>query len=40
MKIARTTISSKLLTYEKELFAKLAVDAVLRINKTGNLEHI
>jgi T-complex protein 1 subunit beta len=29
LKIARTTISSKLLTYEKEHFAQLAVDAVL-----------
>ena len=40
MKIARTTISSKLLNYEKEHFAQLAVNAVLRLNKTGNLEHI
>ena len=28
MNIARTTLSSKLLTIEKEYFAKLAVDAV------------
>ncbi len=40
MNIARTTISSKLLNYEKEHFAKLAVDAVLRLKGSGNLEHI
>lgn len=40
MNIARTTLSSKLLTFEKELFAKLAVDAVLRIGKDGELDHI
>lgn len=40
MNIARTTISSKLLTYEKEHFAKLAVEAVLRLNGSGNLELI
>lgn len=40
MNIARTTISSKLLTYEKEHFAKLAVDAVLRLKGSGNLELI
>jgi T-complex protein 1 subunit beta len=40
LKIARTTISSKLLNYEKEHFAQLAVNAVLRLNKSGNLEHI
>ena len=32
MNIARTTLSSKLLTVEKDHFAKLAVDAVLRLN--------
>jgi len=40
MNIARTTISSKLLTYEKEHFAKLAVDAVLRLKGEKNLELI
>jgi T-complex protein 1 subunit beta len=38
--IARTTLSSKLLTHEKDQFAKLAVDAVLRIRKTLSLESI
>mmetsp|Transcript_21786 Transcript_21786/g.28170 ORF Transcript_21786/g.28170 Transcript_21786/m.28170 type:complete len:531 (+) Transcript_21786:107-1699(+) len=38
--IASTTLSSKLLTYEKEHFAKLAVDAVMRLKKSGNLDHI
>lgn len=40
MNIARTTISSKLLTQEKEHFAKLAVDAVLRLNGGANLDLI
>jgi T-complex protein 1 subunit beta len=40
LNIARTTLSSKLLTYEKELFAKLAVDAVMRIKETGDLDLI
>jgi len=40
MKIAKTTLSSKLLTHEKEHFAKLAVDAVLRLKGTGDLQHI
>ena len=40
MNIARTTISSKLLNYEKEHFAKLAVDAVLRLKGSLNLELI
>jgi len=41
--IARTTLSSKLVKHEKELFATLCVDAVLRLNnaQTGNdLTHI
>lgn len=38
--IARTTISSKLLNYEKEHFASLAVEAVLRLNGSGNLDLI
>jgi len=40
MNIARTTISSKLLTYEKEHFAKLVVDAVLKLNGSRNLSQI
>lgn len=31
MNIARTTLSSKLVTHEKHHFAELAVDAVLRL---------
>mmetsp|Transcript_9355 Transcript_9355/g.34656 ORF Transcript_9355/g.34656 Transcript_9355/m.34656 type:complete len:535 (-) Transcript_9355:154-1758(-) len=38
--IARTTISSKVLNQEKELFAKLAVDAVLRLKGSTNLDQI
>jgi T-complex protein 1 subunit beta len=38
--IASTTPSSKLLTYEKNLFAELAVEAALRIKEHLNLEHI
>lgn len=38
--IARTTLSSKLLTHEKDHFAELAVDAVLRVKEGGNLEAI
>ena len=40
LKIARTTLSSKLLTADRELFAKLAVDAVLRLKGSNNLEYI
>lgn len=40
MEIAQTTLSSKLLSYEKDLFAKLAVEAVLRLKGSNNLEHI
>jgi T-complex protein 1 subunit beta len=40
MNIARTTLSSKLLNVEKDHFARLAVDAVLRIEKSGNLDYI
>ena len=40
MKIAMTTLSSKLLTHEKSHFAKLAVDAVLRLKGSGDLQHI
>lgn len=39
-RIARTTLSSKLVTYEKEYFATLAVDAVMRLRGSNNLDHI
>ena len=40
MQIAMTTLSSKLVYHEKEYFAALAVDAVLRLKGSGNLDHI
>ncbi|XGW10714.1 hypothetical protein V3C99_012320 [Haemonchus contortus] len=40
MKIACTTLGSKILNQHKEHFAKLAVDAVLRMKGSGNLEAI
>ncbi|XP_069485512.1 T-complex protein 1 subunit beta [Ambystoma mexicanum] len=40
LNIARTTLSSKLLTHHKDHFAKLAVEAVLRLKGSGNLEAI
>ncbi|KAF5898827.1 T-complex protein 1 subunit beta, partial [Clarias magur] len=40
LNISRTTLSSKLLTHHKEHFAKLAVEAVLRLKGSGNLEAI
>lgn len=40
LSIARTTLSSKILSQDKEHFAQLAVDAVLRLNGSTNLEHI
>ena len=40
MNIARTTLSSKLLTQYKDHFAELAVNAVLRLRGSGNLEAI
>lgn len=40
MNIARTTLSSKILSQHKEHFAKLAVDAVLRLKGSGNLSAI
>lgn len=40
MKIAMTTLGSKILAQHKEFFAKLAVDAVLRLKGKGNLEAI
>ncbi|CAI0382262.1 unnamed protein product [Linum tenue] len=38
MKIAKTTLSSKILSQDKEHFAKLAVDAVLRLKVKGLLQ--
>ena len=40
LKIAQTTLSSKLVTHEKQHFSELAVDAVLRLKGSNNLEHI
>eukprot|EP00401_Gymnodinium_catenatum_P005540 CAMPEP_0117561430 /NCGR_PEP_ID=MMETSP0784-20121206/54408_1 /TAXON_ID=39447 /ORGANISM="" /LENGTH=534 /DNA_ID=CAMNT_0005358911 /DNA_START=8 /DNA_END=1612 /DNA_ORIENTATION=+ len=40
LKIARTTLSSKLLQHEKEHFAVLAVDSVLRLRGKPNLDYI
>ncbi|GAC77109.1 chaperonin complex component, TCP-1 beta subunit [Moesziomyces antarcticus T-34] len=40
MNIARTTLSSKVLSADKDYFANLAVDAVLRLKGSTNLEHI
>lgn len=38
--IAKTTLSSKLLKHEKDHFAELAVDAVLRLQGRPNLDYI
>lgn len=40
MNIAMTTLSSKLVHHEKEYFASLAVDAILRLQGSGNLDHV
>ncbi|GAQ90249.1 TCP-1/cpn60 chaperonin family protein [Klebsormidium nitens] len=40
LNIAMTTLSSKILSQDKEHFAELAVDAVLRLQGSGNLEAI
>jgi len=40
LSIARTTLSSKVLSQDKEHFAKLAVDAVLRLKGSTNLNNI
>merc|ERR1712183_857388 len=40
MNIARTTLSSKILSQHKDFFSKLAVDAVLRLKGSGSLEAI
>merc|ERR1712166_979615 len=38
--IALTTLSSKLLTSERNQFAQLAVDSVLRLKGSGNMDYI
>ncbi|KIY53524.1 chaperonin Cpn60/TCP-1, partial [Fistulina hepatica ATCC 64428] len=38
--IARTTLSSKVLAQDKDYFSNLAVDAVLRLKGSTDLEHI
>lgn len=40
IRIATTTLSSKILTIEREHFARLCVDAVMRLKGSGNLEMI
>ena len=40
MNIARTTLSSKILTQDKEHFAELAVESVLRLRGSTDLEAI
>jgi len=40
LKIARTTLSSKLLKHEKDHFATLAVNAVLRLGGKPNIDYI
>merc|ERR1711990_371563 len=40
MSIARTTLSSKILSQHKDFFSNLAVDAVLRLKGSGNLDAI
>jgi len=40
LNIAKTTLSSKILSQHKEFFSKLAVDAVLRLKGSGNLDAI
>jgi len=40
LKIAKTTLSSKLLKHEKDHFSNLAVDAVLRLRSKPNLDYI
>ena len=40
LNIAKTTLSSKLLTQDKQHFAELAVEAVLRLKGSTNLSYI
>jgi len=40
MNIARTTLSSKILTQHKDMFSNLAVESILRLKGSGNLDAI
>lgn len=40
LNIAKTTLSSKILAQHKDFFANLAVDAILRLKGSGNLDAI
>ena len=40
MKIAKTTLGSKILAHHNQHFASLAVDAVMRLKSSGNLDAI
>lgn len=40
LNIARTTLSSKILSQHKEHFSKLSVDAILRLKGSGNLSAV
>ena len=40
IKIAKTTLSSKILSQHKDFFAELCVDAVLRLKGSGDLNAI
>ena len=40
LNIARTTLSSKILSQHKDFFSQLAVDAILRLKGSGNLDAI
>ncbi|RWS09603.1 T-complex protein 1 subunit beta-like protein, partial [Dinothrombium tinctorium] len=40
LNVAKTTLSSKILSQHKEIFANLAVDAVMRLKGSGNLSAI
>lgn len=40
LNISRTTLSSKILSQDKELFSNLAVDAILRLKGSTNLNNI
>jgi len=40
LRTARTTLSSKLVAHEKEYFAELAVDAIMRVKGSNNLDYI
>ena len=40
LNLARTTLSSKILSQHKDFFSQLAVDAILRLKSSGNLDAI